>query len=157
MRAHSKVDATQNTRHHRSGIPPIAKWLPAPVNAVKVMIKTLVPTAVFSSYPKTLVKTSSIIIPPPAPINPQIKPTIVPQTTDCISRFLALTAAIVSFVVMTGFTINFIPSSSVINTEKLPIVVLGTMLAIQLPNNVNTSTVIIMTMPFRMSRFLFFP
>ncbi len=42
-----------------------------------------------------------------------------------------------SFVAITGFTINLIPSSNVINTEKLPIVVFGTRLAIQLPNNVN--------------------
>ena len=32
-----------------SGMPPMAKWETAPVSAVKVMIKTLVPTAVFSS------------------------------------------------------------------------------------------------------------
>ena len=41
MRAHNSVDPTQNTRHHRSGIPPMAKWLTAPVKAVKVMINTL--------------------------------------------------------------------------------------------------------------------
>ena len=46
------------------------------------MMNTLVPTAVLSSYPSTLVKIRSIIIPPPAPINPQIKPITVPQTTD---------------------------------------------------------------------------
>ena len=39
-----------------------------------------------------------------------------------------------SFVVITGFTMNLMPSSRVMNTEKLPIVVLGTRLAIQLPN-----------------------
>ena len=32
-----------------SGVPPIAKWLSAPVRAVKVIMKTLVPTAVFNS------------------------------------------------------------------------------------------------------------
>ena len=31
------------------GIPPMVKWLTAPVNAVKVIINTLVPTAVFNS------------------------------------------------------------------------------------------------------------
>ena len=31
----------------------MAKWLTAPVRAVKVMMNTLVPTAVFSSYPST--------------------------------------------------------------------------------------------------------
>ena len=37
-----------------SGLPPIAICDTAPVNAVNVMMKTLVPTAVFSSYPRTL-------------------------------------------------------------------------------------------------------
>ena len=52
------------------------------VRAVKVMINTLVPTAVFNSYPRTDVRIRSIIIPPPAPMNPQIKPIITPQITD---------------------------------------------------------------------------
>ena len=42
--AHSRVDATQKTRHLISGIPPMAKWLAAPVKAVKAIINTLVPT-----------------------------------------------------------------------------------------------------------------
>ena len=79
MRAHNSVDPTQNTRHHRFGIPPMAKWLTAPVKAVKVIMNTLVPTAVFSSYPSTLVSSRSIIIPPPAPTKPQMKPTADPQ------------------------------------------------------------------------------
>ena len=69
---------------------------------------------------------------------------------------MALTACMDSFVVITGFTINLIPSSSVIKTEKLPRVVFGTRLAIKLPASVNSRTNIIMTMPFLMSRFLFF-
>ena len=60
----------------------MAKWDTAPVRAVKVIINTLVPTAVFNSYPRTDVRIRSIIIPPPAPINPQIKPIITPQITD---------------------------------------------------------------------------
>ena len=80
--AHKKVLRTQNTRHRISGIPPMAKWLTAPVKAVKAIINTLVPTAVFSSYPKTLVRINSIIIPPPAPTKPQIKPTMTPHSTD---------------------------------------------------------------------------
>ena len=49
IRAHRSVLSTQNTRHHTSGAPPMAKWLTAPVRAVKVMMSTLVPTAVLSS------------------------------------------------------------------------------------------------------------
>ena len=128
--AHKSVDRTQNTSAHISGIPEIAKCPKAPVKAVKVIIKTLVPTAVFSSYPKTEVRISSIIIPPPAPMKPQIKPIIIPHITDCIKRFWGLAAAIFSLVVITGFTMNFIPKIIVINTEKLPIAVVGTRLEI---------------------------
>ena len=39
----------QGTQTYQSGAPPMAKWLTAPVRAVKVMMNTLVPTAVFSS------------------------------------------------------------------------------------------------------------
>lgn len=49
MRAHSRVKPTQSTQTCQSGAPPMAKWLTAPVRAVKVMMNTLVPTAVFSS------------------------------------------------------------------------------------------------------------
>lgn len=47
--AQSRVDKMQKTRLQTSGGPPMAKWLTAPVNAVKAMTKTLVPTAVLSS------------------------------------------------------------------------------------------------------------
>ena len=49
IRAHKKVNRIQRIRGRTCGMPPIMKWLPAPVRAVKVMINTLVPTAVFSS------------------------------------------------------------------------------------------------------------
>ena len=49
MRAQSSVLSTQQIRQNRSGTPPIAKWLTEPVKAVNAMMKTLVPTAVFSS------------------------------------------------------------------------------------------------------------
>ena len=126
--AHKRVERTQNKSAHRSGIPEMAKCPKAPVKAVKVIIKTLVPTAVLSSYPNTEVRISSIIIPPPAPTKPQIKPIIIPQTMDWIKRFLGLAAAIFSLVVITGFTMNFIPNIIVINTEKPPIAVVGTRL-----------------------------
>ncbi len=135
----------------------MAKWLTDPVSAVKVIINTLVPTAVFNSYPRTLVRIRSIIIPPPAPMKPQINPTTIPLITDCMIRFLPLTLFMDSLVVITGFTINLIPSSRVIKTEKLPMVVFGTLLAAQLPIRVKSKTVTIITRPLRMSRFLFFP
>ena len=64
-------------------------------------------------------------MPPPAPTKPHMKPIMAPQITDCTARFEADTEAIFSFVVMTGFTMNLIPSSIVMKTEKLPIVVLS--------------------------------
>ena len=70
----------------------------------------------------------SIIIPPPAPINPQINPIMAPQINDCTARFFGDTFSMASFVVMTGFTMNLMPSKNVINTEKFPIVVDGTRL-----------------------------
>ena len=80
--AHSSVDNTHTTKHNVSGIPPMTKWLMAPVNAVNAITNTLVPTAVFSSYPNTVVRTRSIIIPPPAPTNPQINPIKEPHRID---------------------------------------------------------------------------
>ena len=65
-----------------SGVPPIAKWDIEPVSAVKVIMNTLVPTAVFSSYPSREVRISNIIIPPPAPMNPQMNPITIPATMD---------------------------------------------------------------------------
>ena len=49
MRAHSRVNTTHSTQTPQSGAPPIMKWETAPVRAVKVMMNTLVPTAVLSS------------------------------------------------------------------------------------------------------------
>ena len=94
------------------------------------MIKTLVPTAVLSSYPRTEVRIRSIIIPPPAPIKPHINPMMIPQITDCMARFLADTPCIASLVVITGLTMNLIPNRKVIKTEKLPMVADGTRLDI---------------------------
>ena len=80
--AHRKVKSMHNAITNQSGEPPIRKWETAPVSAVNVMINTLVPTAVFSSYPRTEVSIRSIIMPPPAPTNPQMKPMRIPQATD---------------------------------------------------------------------------
>ena len=43
--AHRRVNMAQSIRQVISGVPPIAKWLMPPVSAVKVIMKTLVPTA----------------------------------------------------------------------------------------------------------------
>ena len=43
---------------------------------------------------------------------------------------------------------NFTPSSMVITTEKLPMVLLLTLLEIQLPTNVSSRTNTIITLPF---------
>ena len=128
--AHIRVKRMHNIQIVISGSPPIIKWETAPVRAVKVMMNTLVPTAVFSSYPSTLVKIRSIIIPPPAPMKPQIKPINTPQSKDCRALFLGDTEAMASLVVITGLRINLIPNKNVINTEKLPMVVEGTRLEI---------------------------
>ena len=50
-----KVKIIQSKSTLKSGIPPIIKCDEAPVNAVNAIINTLVPTAVFNSYPNTLV------------------------------------------------------------------------------------------------------
>ena len=50
-----------------------------------------------------------------------ISPITVPHRIDWITRVFLSTAIIVSFVVMTGFTINLMPSSIVITVEKPPI------------------------------------
>ena len=94
-------------------------------------------------------------MPPPAPIKPQMKPMRTPQTTDWMARFRALTPSMASLVVMTGRTMNLMPSRKVMNTEKLPMVAEGSRLATQLPTTVNASTLTIMMRPFLMSRFLF--
>ena len=49
MRAQSRVKQTHIIRTVQSGAPQMAKWETAQVSAVKVIINTLVPTAVFSS------------------------------------------------------------------------------------------------------------
>ena len=74
----------------------------------------------------------SIIIPPPAPTNPQTNPIRVPQTMDWISRVFGGTADIRSLVVITGRNRNLIPSSRVIKIENPPIRVPGSRLDTQL-------------------------
>ncbi len=62
-------------------------------------------------------------------MKPQMKPITMPQTRDWTARFLGETPCMSSFVVMTGRTMNLMPSSSVMNTEKFPMVADGTRLA----------------------------
>ena len=52
-----------------------------------------------------------------------------PQTTDWTARFLALTAAMASLVVITGRRMNLMPNRKVMHTEKPPMVAAGTRLA----------------------------
>ena len=70
--ANNKVNNIHKIHTVKSGTSPIVKWEVAPAKAVNAIINTLVPTAVFNSYPRTEVNISNIIMPPPAPTNPQI-------------------------------------------------------------------------------------
>ena len=65
--AAAKVAPMVINRIFRSGKPLMTKWDTAPISAVKVIMKTLVPTPVLNSYPATTVRVKSIINPPPAP------------------------------------------------------------------------------------------
>ena len=49
-RAKTRVNTTHSAMTVKFGISPKEKWETAPVRAVNVIIKTLVPTAVLSSY-----------------------------------------------------------------------------------------------------------
>lgn len=95
-------------------------------------------------------------MPPPAPMKAQMKPITAPQTLELDEAFCGETAFVASFVVTTGWTMNFTPRSSVINTEKFPMAAEGTKLDTQLPTNVKPNTETIITTPLRMSRFLLF-
>ena len=53
---------------------------------------------------------------------------LIPLITDWMARFCGDTPCMVSLVVITGRTINLIPSKNVIKTEKFHIVVDGTRL-----------------------------
>jgi len=48
-----------------------------------------------------------------------MKPMRTPQTTDWTARFRALTPSMASLVVMTGRTMNLMPSRKVMNTEAV--------------------------------------
>ena len=135
----------------------MATWDTAPVRAVKVMMNTLVPTAVLSSYPSTEVKTSSIIMPPPAPIKPQIKPMTMPHTTDSVTRMARPLLGKRLWVPVTGQMMNRRPSTRVMSTEKVLMVSLGIWKATRLPTRVRTSTTPSIREPFLISRFLCLP
>ena len=57
------------------------------ISAVKVMMKVLVPTAVFSSIPKNTVNTISIIMPPPVPTKPVPNPIGIPKNSERSTPF----------------------------------------------------------------------
>ena len=122
-RAAIRVKVTQKNRIEISEMPPpIAKWETEPVSAVNVIIKTLVPTALFNSYPRTLTSIISIIMPPPAPTTPQIIPITAPETIDWIIAFVLVLSLLLAFASNTGRKINLRPTKSVINIENPPIV-----------------------------------
>ena len=139
-----------------SGGPSIMKCDTAPVKAVNDIMNTLVPTAVFNSYPRIDVSIISIIIPPPAPTNPHINPIKHPKLKDSMALLLGDTLSMDSLVVKIGFIINFIPTASVTKTEKFPIVPFGTRLDTKLPTAVNNNTVDIIRSPFLISILPFF-
>ena len=94
-------------------------------------------------------------MPPPAPMKPHMNPTTDPPIIERIAFCLPVACANLCFGAMTGLTMNLMPSSRVMKTEKFPMVVCGTRLATPLPTNVKASTDTIMITPFFMSRFRF--
>ena len=70
-------------------------------------------------------------------MKPHIEPIIAPHMMDCITRVFLSTDIIFSLVVITGLTMNFIPSIIVINVEKPPIAFPETYLEMKLAINVN--------------------
>ena len=95
-------------------------------------------------------------MPPPAPIKPQIKPTPMPQTSDCTSRFWALTPLHGLLGGHDRPQMNLTPSSIVINTERLPMVAPGTLLATKAAHHRKHQHAAIITAPFFTSRLPFF-
>ena len=65
----------------------IIMWLTDAIKAVNVIMKVLVPTAVFSSIPKKADRTISMVIPPPEPTNPVPKPIGMPQAKERMTSF----------------------------------------------------------------------
>lgn len=84
------------------------------------MTNTLVPTAVFSSYPNSMVRTMSIIIPPPAPKKPQINPTNAPPAAPAHTFCILERRSMVFFGSKIGKNKNLIPRIQVIKMEKPP-------------------------------------
>lgn len=106
-----------------SGKPPIPKCDTAPTSAVNVMINTLVPTAFLSGNPINDVSTRSIIMPPPAPTNPQIIPIIADSANVCTAshHLFLYKRSFKGSLPLTGTSMNLSPSSDVAKMEKLPI------------------------------------
>ena len=100
----------------------IRMWLTDAISAVKVMMKVLVPTAVFSSMPRKAVNTISIIMPPPVPTKPVPKPIVRPKNSDTATPFHPSLApfAAVSFRLLSGFTRNRMPMPNVKNSVNAP-------------------------------------
>ena len=99
----------------------------------------------------------SIIMPPPAPTKPQMKPIKIPPKIDPKIFLLLLKEFIFSLVVMTGLMTNLRPKNKVMRLEKAPMVVEGTKEATHVPTMVKTRTVTIKIHPSLKLMFFFLP
>ncbi len=97
-------------------------WLTEAMSAVKVMMKVLVPTAVFRSMPRKTVKTTSIIMPPPVPTKPVPKPIVRPKKSEIRTPFQSSAEPLggASSLVVSGFTRKRIPMAKVRKSVKVP-------------------------------------
>ena len=93
----------------------------------------------------------SIIMPPPAPKKPQMRPMQAPPTAPLTNWTVRLHSPMPCLGEVMGRKRNRRPSTRVMTTEKPPRVLLGTKVDSQLPTMVMHRTPHIMTMPFLMS------
>ena len=100
----------------------IRMWLMAAMRAVKVIMKVLVPTEVFSSIPRKTVKTMSIIIPPPVPTKPVPNPIGRPHRMEMMTPFSPSLSPFETWFsrLVSGFTRKRMPMQKVRNRVKLP-------------------------------------
>ena len=125
MRAQMSVNTTHKISTVMSGIPPIAKCDIAPVSAVKVMINTLSADRGFQLISEHCGEDKQHHHAAACADESADKTDYRSADNGLYRTLFAGTFSIASFVVMTGRTMNFIPSRNVIMTEKLPIVADG--------------------------------
>ena len=97
-------------------------WLIEAISAVNVMIKVLVPTAVFKFIPRKKVNTINIIIPPPVPTKPVPKPIVKPKKREMVMSFRANFEPffVVFLCSLSGLMRKRIPMQKVKNKENDP-------------------------------------